>query len=716
MTHRNSVRNTLALCASLTLLAPEGWGQASRTDFPPQALARGIQQFRDKSFAQAAATFQAVGPRLPQLADYPAYFSGLAYLEQKNVASAVAAFTTVVRFQPVSPFAGRAAVSAAKGFVEMNRAKDAIALLKQSYKNIPQSTVEGALAFAYEAAGDPVSAAVAWQKIYYGYPTSDAAPEAGLALARLRASLGERFPPAMAQSLLGRAHALANARRYTEAKTQLENSLASLTGEDRDLAKVRIGVMDYKGRQMLSAYKYLRALDVNSPEADAERLYHLTYLAKRLDRESDMQAHLREVESKYPNSKWRMEAILTTAYLYHGRGEQETYEPLYKSCAASFAAQPDGSFCDWKVTWANYQRRPADAETLFRSHLRRFPKSEKVPASFYFLARQAELRRDYAAAKAYYQHLADYAPNHYYAMLAEERLEAPLVAKATASLEVGDFLAGLDLPVRRIKLDFEPTRATAVRLERARLLNAAGLGELAESELRFAARNDGQPQVIAMELAKLLDSRGAHDEALRAVKAYVPGYLNIPFDDAPVSFWRVAFPMPYRDALERYSRQKELDPYIVAGLIRQESEFNPKAISVAKAYGLTQVLPSTGRWLSRKNGIRGFTTAKLFEPEMNLRLGTIYLRQLLDSFQTRWEHVLAAYNGGPTRVNRWLNWGTYREPSEFIETIPIAETRDYVQIVLRNAGVYRRLYGQSSAGLPSGKASNGNPNRTVSGN
>ncbi|MFN7937092.1 MAG: transglycosylase SLT domain-containing protein [Bryobacteraceae bacterium] len=113
--------------------------------------------------------------------------------------------------------------------------------------------------------------------------------------------------------------------------------------------------------------------------------------------------------------------------------------------------------------------------------------------------------------------------------------------------------------------------------------------------------------------------------------------------------------------------------------------------------------------------IRNFTTAKLFEPDMNL-LGTIYLRQLLDSFQTRWENVLAAYNGGPSRVNRWLNWGTYREPSEFIETIPIAETRDYVQIVLRNAGVYRRLYGQSSAGLPSGKTSNGNSNRPASGN
>ncbi len=701
MTHRNSVRNTLALCASLTILGPALLGQTARTELPPKALARGLDHFRDKSYKQAVAAFQAVTPRLPQLADYAAYFSGLAYLEQKDTAAAVTAFQAVLRHQPVSPYAGVSAVSAAKGYIEMGRAKDALALIKRYYNNISQSTAEAALASAYEAAGDPVSAAVAWQKVYYSHPTSESAGEAGLALARLSNTLGDKFPPPMAQTLLGRATALAKARRYTDAKLALEKSLASLAGDDRDWARVQIGVMQYKSRQTLPAYKYLRSLDVNSAEADAERLYHLTYLAKRLDRETDMQAHLREVERKYPASKWRMEAILTTAYLYHGRNEQDTYESLYKTCAASFASEPDGSFCDWKVTWANYQRRPADAETLFRTHIRRFPNSEKVPASFYFLGRQAELRKDYAAAKAYYEHLASYAPNHYYAVLAEERLESASIAKATASLEVGDFLAGLDLPVRRIQLSFEPTRATAVRLERARLLNAGGLGDLAEAELRFAARNDGQPQIIAVELAKLLDSRGAHDQALRAVKAYVPGYLNIPFDEAPASFWRVAFPMPYRDALERYSRLKDLDPYIVAGLIRQESEFNPRAISVAKAYGLTQVLPSTGRWLSRKNGLRGFTTAKLFEPEWNLRLGTIYLRQLLDSFKTRWEHVLAAYNGGPTRVNRWLNWGTYREPSEFIETIPIAETRDYVQIVLRNASVYRRLYGQSSAGLPS---------------
>ena len=82
----------------------------------------------------------------------------------------------------------------------------------------------------------------------------------------------------------------------------------------------------------------------------------------------------------------------------------------------------------------------------------------------------------------------------------------------------------------------------------------------------------------------------------------------------------------------------------------------------------------------------------LFDPAVNLRLGTFYLKILLKSFEGRWEDVLAAYNGGGTRVRKWRGFGTFGEQAEFIETIPFDETRDYVQSVLRNASVYRRLY------------------------
>jgi soluble lytic murein transglycosylase len=82
----------------------------------------------------------------------------------------------------------------------------------------------------------------------------------------------------------------------------------------------------------------------------------------------------------------------------------------------------------------------------------------------------------------------------------------------------------------------------------------------------------------------------------------------------------------------------------------------------------------------------------LFEPEVNLKLGTMHLRQMLDAHEGQWELTLATYNAGKSRTNLWQTWYNYREPAEFVETIPFSETRNYVQAVLRNADVYRQIY------------------------
>ena len=198
-----------------------------------------------------------------------------------------------------------------------------------------------------------------------------------------------------------------------------------------------------------------------------------------------------------------------------------------------------------------------------------------------------------------------------------------------------------------------------------------------------------------MALSEIAARRGAHDTSIRYIKRFATGYLTIPLEAAPDRFWKLAFPIPYRTPLESNSRSHGLDPYLVAALIRQESEFNPNAISRARAYGLTQVLPSTGRLLSRRVGITRFSPAMLFQPEVNLKLGTYYLKTLLDQQNGKWEQTLASYNAGKARADEWSTWATYREPAEFIETVPFTETRNYIQIVLRNADVYRRLYASS---------------------
>jgi soluble lytic murein transglycosylase len=244
-----------------------------------------------------------------------------------------------------------------------------------------------------------------------------------------------------------------------------------------------------------------------------------------------------------------------------------------------------------------------------------------------------------------------------------------------------------------------------MRIERAQLLQLTSLNDFAEGELKFGARSDDdQSNVYAFELAKFAAARQAPDQALRYIKAYAPGYLYMPLDQAPITFWRLAFPLPFRDCVERHSRAQGLDPFLVSALIRQESEFNPKVISHANAYGLMQLLPSTGRQLARHFGIRRLRTNQLLTPDRNVQLGTYFFRNLLDSFGGQPELALASYNAGPGRANLWRTWGPFREQAEFIETVPFHETRGYIQIVLRNADVYRRLYAGTVPDVPAYRA------------
>ncbi len=164
-------------------------------------------------------------------------------------------------------------------------------------------------------------------------------------------------------------------------------------------------------------------------------------------------------------------------------------------------------------------------------------------------------------------------------------------------------------------------------------------------------------------------------------------------DDVPLPVWHTFFPLPFEEGLRRTAARHGLDPMLVAALIRQESTFQPDAVSPVGAIGLMQVLPRTAKKLARRLKLR-YSRAKLFDPEYNLQLGTLYLADLMREFGKP-EAALAAFNAGEDRVAAWRAERDYEETAEFVESIPFTETREYVQIIMRNAEVYRRLYGQT---------------------
>jgi soluble lytic murein transglycosylase len=161
----------------------------------------------------------------------------------------------------------------------------------------------------------------------------------------------------------------------------------------------------------------------------------------------------------------------------------------------------------------------------------------------------------------------------------------------------------------------------------------------------------------------------------------------------PDDLMRVIFPLEYWDSIQRYAAARDLDPYLVAALIGQESTFDPEIRSAANAWGLMQIVPSTGRRLARSLGIPRFRTAMLTQPDLNIRLGTTYFARLVDQFGA--EHLaLASYNAGESRVVRWIAERPGLDRDEFIDDIPFPETQNYVKRILGTAEDYRALYGR----------------------
>lgn len=156
-------------------------------------------------------------------------------------------------------------------------------------------------------------------------------------------------------------------------------------------------------------------------------------------------------------------------------------------------------------------------------------------------------------------------------------------------------------------------------------------------------------------------------------------------------FLRLLYPMPYKNEVEKYSRQFDLDPLLVTAVMRVESKFNPKAKSPKGAAGLMQLMPDTAKWAAGKMKLE-YSKEKLFDPEFNIAVGCWYLALLKDDFNGNLAAALASYNGGKTTVNQWLNEKQWNGTLNDIDNIPFLETRNFVARVINNYEMYHRIY------------------------
>jgi peptidoglycan lytic transglycosylase len=299
---------------------------------------------------------------------------------------------------------------------------------------------------------------------------------------------------------------------------------------------------------------------------------------------------------------------------------------------------------------------------------RRHPRSDEAPAAVYWAGRAWSIAGDSVKAHARWRKATVADPASYYASLAARRLGLPAWTPAQA---VDKFM-----PV--------PDADSAV--SRAALLARLGMAEESRREYDRLVRASESSTERMLAAANALRSQGLASQAIQlARKALARGA------PADARTYRLVYPVVHQDALLAEAAEQRLDPSFVAALIRQESMFNPSATSPAGARGLMQVMPDLGGRLASSLGYPVWDPVLLYQPDVSLQLGSYHLQELAVRY-TEPSHVLAAYNAGVSRVERWVQRTGVDDPEVFADRIPFVETRGYVRIIQRNQELYRSLY------------------------
>lgn len=645
-------------------------------------LALGHAYMLDHRYIEAADAYRQAAKSGKALDDYADYLGAQASLQAGKPADANTLLDHFADRHPESIFNASAPVLLANAYIQQNNPQAALQVLQPmaDTKQGANVSFRFALGRAYQLSGNAAKATTIYRGIYVNQPLSF---EAGQARTQLQA-MGT---PLTAAELKTHADRLFNAKRYTEAGNEyhaIAQNNSGLSATDLDVLKVYAAVCDMKMKHI--SRKQVEQLPEPTPDAAALKLYMLSELSRSDNDEKGHDALIAEMVKRFPTSRWLEEALYSggNMYLLKHDAKQATYH--YALLVKMFPNSVYAPSAHWRTAWMNYRlRNYAEAARLMDEQIQQYPASVEASTALYWRGRIYEdEEHNFAQAVNYYRALADNYNNYYYADLARQRLKVLKNQAADAPSPVLSAVPQRDVPDLTGELP-----ENDLHLIKARLLANAGLNEYIRPEIEASTTSD---EWGALAQAEIYSSYGEYMRSVQSMKQSGIPFYSLPVEQVPKIYWHLLFPQPYWADIEAQSKKNGLDPYFVASLIRQESEFNPGAVSRANAYGLMQLLPSVGKSLAKKEHMRHFTTSDLLNPKVNIELGTLNLKYVLDRYNGQAEYALAAYNAGDTPVRRWMSSNDYKDIAEFVQSIPYTETREYVQAILRNREMYRVLY------------------------
>ena len=648
-------------------------------------LAVGYGRILDRQYSKAISALKMAQPRAGQLSDYIDYFLGSAHAALADNAAVIQTLSDFEKNYPNSLFADDVAVMVGRAFLAQDHPNAAIDVLTR--RRLPvRADLELALGQAYIAAGEIAIGAEILQRIYFEMPTH---PESEDALHTLSGLPAGFVPAPTFDRRKHRADALLETRRCAEAAAEYTSLLASASTIDSMGVQLSLAAALHCLHRDREAVRLLQGLRDPVGQLKRQQLAELIEIASTANDDVQVQQLLLELRQSIVHDKLFEAGFESAADMYLRNGDYEMALSLYRE----LGPVPDNTqahYGHWRATWLKVRHDFKNSKRDLEDQIVLYPESPEVPAALYWLGRLAEREQTSASASAYYKVINARFPNYYYADLSNIRLAALRSGPAPAYVPVVESIPRPSSYFTSADNDLVPV--DELRMRKAQLLQDIGITNLAVRELQGVLTTTRPSKRVINKIVEFYEDAGQYHHAIETLKHEIPDYARLNIAALPQPFWEALFPRAYWKDLKECSHGNGLDPFLVAAVVRQESEFNPNAVSRAHALGLMQLLPANGRKFARELHIPLTATNQLLQPKLNLQLGTFMLRKLLDQHNGNLEYALAAYNAGNGRVENWKTRDTYGDLPEFVESIPFVETRDYVEAVLRNASFYRRLY------------------------
>jgi soluble lytic murein transglycosylase-like protein len=404
--------------------------------------------------------------------------------------------------------------------------------------------------------------------------------------------------------------------------------------------------------------------------------------AWRADRDDEFLAGLKQVEKGYPSSAAVAEARLMRAKYY--TTDDPKLDLALRNLEEAVGAGAVGNEGEniWTLGWTYVlARRYDDALRTFDDYARKYPDGDYLTNTLFWTAKVQETLGHTQERDATFAKLWALYPYSYYSYRAREIMRLPTTAPSEISN--GNVFPDLEAAVAAV-----PDR----RIDSVRELMWLDLPRDASREMKAVAAAYPDNPGIAFMLADVYVDGGEPLKANNFLQRRFRPFVRHGGSGVPRRFWQILFPLNNWEAIRAEAEKRQIDPYLIASIIRQESGFEPTVVSNAGAVGIMQIMPEDAARVAAAAGLPAPRREELFDPKVNIPIGVAEYAQKLSVMQNNAVLAIAAYNAGEEAVGRWVAATAADDVDLFVESIPYNETRLYVKSVTRNRYEYRRIY------------------------